>query len=162
MGFGGTDAPKVPPASIHLYGYKQAADDIAELARQLGAKQIILGGHDWGGMVVWRTAAWHPELISHLFVVCTPYQRPMKNYISTESLVNGPAPQFGYQLHLASPEVEARITSKEVIRQFLNGMYGARGPNGEAAFSPEKGVLFENLAKVGKTKLLSDRVCERI
>jgi pimeloyl-ACP methyl ester carboxylesterase len=37
----------VPPSSISLYGFKRAADDIAELARQLGAKQIILGGHDW-------------------------------------------------------------------------------------------------------------------
>ena len=26
---------------------KRAADDIAELARQLGAPKIILGGHDW-------------------------------------------------------------------------------------------------------------------
>lgn len=41
------DAPKVPPNSISLYGFKQAALDIKELARQLGAKQIILGGHDW-------------------------------------------------------------------------------------------------------------------
>jgi pimeloyl-ACP methyl ester carboxylesterase len=26
---------------------KRAADDIAELARQLGVKRIVLGGHDW-------------------------------------------------------------------------------------------------------------------
>lgn len=30
-----------------LYGHKRAADDIKELAKQLGASQIILGGHDW-------------------------------------------------------------------------------------------------------------------
>lgn len=64
MGFGGTvganckeawenhvhrdqDAPRVPPESLSLYGLKRAADDIKELARQLGATQIILGGHDW-------------------------------------------------------------------------------------------------------------------
>jgi pimeloyl-ACP methyl ester carboxylesterase len=41
------DAPKVPPASIRQYGMKRAADDIAELARQLGAPKIVLGGHDW-------------------------------------------------------------------------------------------------------------------
>jgi soluble epoxide hydrolase / lipid-phosphate phosphatase len=47
MGYGSTDAPRVPPNSIHLYGFKRASDDIAELARQLGAKTIVLGGHDW-------------------------------------------------------------------------------------------------------------------
>jgi pimeloyl-ACP methyl ester carboxylesterase len=41
------DAPKVPPNPIQLYGMKRAADDIAELARQLDVKRIVLGGHDW-------------------------------------------------------------------------------------------------------------------
>jgi len=36
-------------------------------------------------------------------------------------------------------------------------MYGARGPNGETTFSPEKGILFENLPKVGTTKLMSKK-----
>jgi soluble epoxide hydrolase/lipid-phosphate phosphatase len=108
-------------------------------------------------MIVWRTANWYPNLISHLFAVCTPYQAPSKQYVSTEMLVNGPVPQFGYQLHLASGEVEPKISSPEQIRQFLNGMYGARGPSGETTFSPEKGIIFENLPKVGKTKLMSDK-----
>jgi len=47
MGFGQTDAPSVPPESIAYYSFKRAAEDINELARQLGAPQIILGGHDW-------------------------------------------------------------------------------------------------------------------
>jgi len=76
--------------------------------------------------------------------------------------VNGPVPQFGYQLHLASGEVEKHINSKESIRQFLHGMYGARGPKGETTFIPEKGVIFENLPKTGKSRLMSDKVCSRI
>lgn len=51
MGFGRTDAPPVsPPPSnegIEYYSFKRAAEDIKELARQLGTEQIILGGHDW-------------------------------------------------------------------------------------------------------------------
>lgn len=77
-------------------------------------------------------------------------------YQSTEDLVKGPVPQFGYQLHLASPEVEGRIKTREDMRRFLSGMYGARGPNRESIFTPERGILFENLSKVGKTRLLND------
>lgn len=47
MGYGQTDSPKVTEETMYLYGFKQASDDIAELARQLDAPQIILGGHDW-------------------------------------------------------------------------------------------------------------------
>ena len=41
------DAPDVPPESLSYYGLKRAADDIKELAKQLGLLRIILGGHDW-------------------------------------------------------------------------------------------------------------------
>ncbi|KAF2180710.1 alpha/beta-hydrolase [Zopfia rhizophila CBS 207.26] len=157
MGFGGTDAPKVPPNPINLYGLKRASDDIAELAKQLGAEKIILGGHDWGGFVVWRAAQWHPELVSHIFSVCTPYTAPHREYHSLEEIAKGPLPQFAYQIHLASGEVEKSVNSKETIRQFLKGMYGGTGPNGEYVFDPEKGVLAENLLKVGDSKILNGK-----
>jgi soluble epoxide hydrolase / lipid-phosphate phosphatase len=112
-------------------------------------------------MVVWRAVLFHPELVSHVFSVCSPYDTPKTRYMSTEALVKGPAPQFGYQLHLESGEVEKRITSKQDIRQFLSGMYGGRGPNRELLFSPEKGILFENLAKIGPSPLITDKVCLR-
>ena len=110
-------------------------------------------------MVVWRCALWHPELISNVFVVCTPYTAPSETYISTLDLVKGPLPQFGYQIHLASPEVENNVTTKEQIRQFLNGMYGGRTPKGKAMLSPENGVLFEQLPMMGQSKLINERVC---
>jgi soluble epoxide hydrolase / lipid-phosphate phosphatase len=109
-------------------------------------------------MVVWRTVLWHPELVSHVFSVCTPYDRPNKTFISTEDLVNGPVPQFGYQLQLASGEVEKRIQSRDNIRQFIQGLFGGRGPNKELIFSPFKGILFENLGKIGEARFLTEKV----
>jgi pimeloyl-ACP methyl ester carboxylesterase len=102
-------------------------------------------------------AQWYPDLVTHVIVVCTSYARPQKEYISVEQqIASGRMPQFGYQLHLASHEVEHRIKSEEDIRKFLHGMYGALGPHHETIFSPVKGVLFENLDKVGRTRLLTD------
>ena len=107
-----------------------------------------------GGLIIFR----HPDLVTHVFSVCTPYVEPHRDYYSTEDLVKGPLPHFGYQLHLAGPEVEAALQSEEQIRQFLNGMYGGKGPNGELAFDSVKGVLIENLPKLGKGRLFSDKV----
>jgi hypothetical protein len=42
-------AQDAPPFTLKDYSYRRAADDIAELARQLGLSSIILGGHDWRG-----------------------------------------------------------------------------------------------------------------
>jgi hypothetical protein len=40
-------AQDTPRFMLKDYSYRRAADDIAELARQLGVSSIILGGHDW-------------------------------------------------------------------------------------------------------------------
>lgn len=157
IGFGGTDAPTVPRASLFLYGHKRAADDFAELARQLGLDRIIIGGHDWGGSVVYRFAMWYPNLVSHVFSVCTPFNPPSVNYVHLQQVAEI-APQFGYQLQLAGPTVEAAIQSKDQIRQFLHGMYGARTSDGTASFTPRKGVRFDILPKLGKSPLVSDEV----
>lgn len=49
MGYGGTDAPRVPPESIENYSYKRIAEDINQLAGEFDCKTIIVGGHDWVG-----------------------------------------------------------------------------------------------------------------
>ncbi|MCJ1400949.1 hypothetical protein MMC11_004160 [Xylographa trunciseda] len=82
---------------------------------------------------------------------------PSKRYVSLEDAVKTVLPQFGYQIHLGSGEVEKAIVSKAQIRQFLNGLYGGQGPNGEIAFSAEKGVIFDSLSKLGPSPLLSER-----
>jgi hypothetical protein len=109
---------------------------------------------------VWRAAQWYPDLITHVFSVCTPYTAPQKVYFSTEDLVKGQLPQFGYQLHLASGEVEKSVKDEQSIRQFLRGLYGARGPNGELVFDPEKGILAENLSVIGESRILNGKVSD--
>jgi hypothetical protein len=135
-----------------------------------------------GGFVVWRAAQWYPDLVSHVFSVCStsppfffppipvafplltptapaaPYTPPHAQYFSTEQLAAGPLPQFKYQVHLASGEVEKSVHDAASIRQFLKGVYGARGPEGELVFDPEKGVLVENLGKVGESRILNGEV----
>lgn len=32
---------------MSLYGLKRASNDIAEIAKEIAAEKIILGGHDW-------------------------------------------------------------------------------------------------------------------
>lgn len=108
---------------------------------------------------MYRVALWHPELVSVLFSVCTPYWEPTKeNFITLDQLVKHLLPNFGYQLHLSSGEVEKVIESKDKIKEFLNGMYGGKGPDGKVGFSPYTGILFDNLPKLAANPLLSAKV----
>ena len=75
-----------------------------------------------------------------------------------ETLIETNLPNFRYQLQFRSGEVEENIISKEQIRQFLNGLYGGKGPAGETGFSVEEGVQFKNLPSLGPTPLMSSRV----
>ncbi len=135
---------------------KNISDDLAALAAHVAGecKPIILGGHDWGGAVVWRFALWHPELLQGVFSVCTPYTPPRAHYVSLDALVQI-LPNFKYQLQLAGPEVEAGVVGKEKLRAFLNSLYYGRGPNGERGFTISEGVVFANLDKIGQSPLLS-------
>jgi pimeloyl-ACP methyl ester carboxylesterase len=157
IGFGGSDAPRVPPAPLNVYGHKRMSAVIAGLARQLGARTIVLGGHDWGGSVVPRCVQYQPGLVSHVFTVCTPYAPPRAQYYDLDATVQA-LPVFGYQKHLAGPDVEAGVTSRAELRGFFNALFGGRTPEGEYGFDPYTGVRLDLLLKLQKTPILSEEV----
>lgn len=111
-----------------------------------------------GAALAYRIALWHPELVSHLFTVCVPYARPMKENISLEDLVRNAAPHFAYQLQFKSGQLEKVIQSKIEIRQFLLALYGGRTEGREPGFHAHKGVLVEKIGGLKPSRLLSEEV----
>ncbi|KAM0326088.1 hypothetical protein ACHAQA_006681 [Verticillium albo-atrum] len=51
------------------WSHKAMSDDIAALCTAVWSPEtsIVLGGHDWGGALVWRVAPWHPQLLLGVF-----------------------------------------------------------------------------------------------
>lgn len=158
LGYGHSSAPQ----DLASYSLKSMSSDMIALANHvLGSEEepIILGGHDWGGALVWRLALWYPDRIRAVFSVCTPYSPPSKAYLSPEQVVQR-LPNFTYQLQLIGPDVEAKIKGEEVTRQFFNGIFGGRTPDGGGILVPSKGIIFDRLDKVGKTPLLTPEEVE--
>lgn len=159
LGYGRSDAPGTH--QISAYTYKRIAEDIATLCAQHSISEIILGGHDWGGSIVYRVAQLKPQLVKSVFSICTPYQMPRPRYMPLKQMVETLVPNFGYQLHFVSGEIEEAVQSPQDIRNFLNGMYGARtvepdGSRGKVLWDAAKGVALNELSRMGKTKLLND------
>ena len=152
LGYGRTDSP----SDLAAFSHKSMAADLAALAEHVApGERVFLGGHDWGGSLAWRAALWHPGLFRGVFVVCTPFRPPEKAYVDVETL-GKIVPSFRYQAQLAGPDVEREIAGEARLRQFLNGVYGGRGPAGELAFDVSRGVLFDNLPSMGPSPLLDE------
>ncbi|KAI1918281.1 hypothetical protein LOZ39_002433 [Ophidiomyces ophidiicola] len=151
-----TEAPEFSEESAPRYAFKQCAQDMKELARQLGTSQIILGGHDWGGFVVYRIALHCPGFVTHIFSVCTPYGPPHREYVPLDKLVATRIPFFGYQLQFVSGELEKKIKTKNDIRQFLIALFGGRTPEGEIGFDVTKGALLDKVPNLRPSRLLSE------
>ena len=108
---------------------------------------------------MYRFALWHPDLVTHVFSVCTPYTAPSAHYIALEDVVKQ-LPQFGYQIHLASGDVEQHIQTPEQIRQFLHGMYGGKTADGKRCFDPRTGVIFDALPGMQRSPLYTDEMMD--
>ncbi|KAI1934019.1 hypothetical protein LOZ58_005931 [Ophidiomyces ophidiicola] len=156
LGYGRTEAPEFSEESAPRYAFKQCAEDMKELARQLGTSQIILGGHDWGGFVVYRIALHCPGFVTHIFSVCTPYGPPHREYVPLDKLVATRIPFFGYQLQFVSGELEKKIKTKNDIRQFLIALFGGRTPEGEIGFDVTKGAFLDKVPNLRPSRLLSE------
>ncbi|KAK3063974.1 hypothetical protein LTR53_018684, partial [Teratosphaeriaceae sp. CCFEE 6253] len=147
MGYGETGTS----TNLQDFTYKTHADAIAGIAKAIGVSRIIIAGHDWGGMVVYRAAQWYPDLITHVCSVATPYMAVYDKFTTTEDLVKGPLPKFGYQLQCGSEDhkVEKVVQGETRMRRFLTGMYGGRARSGRIAMVPETGVDLEMMADEG-------------
>lgn len=130
--------------------FKRASDDIAALASHLGVSRIILGGHDWGGAVVYRAALWHPDLVAAFFVISTPFAAPRVTYVDQATAL----PTLHYQLQFRTDAIQDYIGPADAqnatrVRQVLNTMYDAKLPGGESAFnSTGDGISLELLDEV--------------
>ncbi|EEP80039.1 predicted protein [Uncinocarpus reesii 1704] len=143
-------------------GLRVVAPDCLGYGRTLGTSKIILGGHDWGGFVVYRIALHCPDFVTHIFSVCTPYGPPHREFVPLDELVTTRLPFFGYQLQFVSGEVEKAIKTEKDIRQFLIALFGGRTPTGEFGFDVKKGVLLDKLADLQPSWLLSEKVIKAV
>ncbi|KAL8295026.1 hypothetical protein RB601_001275 [Gaeumannomyces tritici] len=157
LGYGGTDAPD----AVEAYGSKGMSDDLAALldADFPTEPRVVIGGHDWGGMLVWRFAEHHPDRVLGVFSVCTPYVPPQGEFYDL-SQVTQVLPNFRYQLQFAGDEVVKRTAEggKPAVRQFLNCLWGGRPKEGSDGkpFSVDTGVPFGHIADLETSRLLSD------
>jgi pimeloyl-ACP methyl ester carboxylesterase len=68
-GYNESDAP----TGVRNYRATVLVNDVAALIREVAGKPACVVGHDWGGVLAWKLAAVHPELVQKLAILNTPH-----------------------------------------------------------------------------------------
>jgi pimeloyl-ACP methyl ester carboxylesterase len=61
------------PEGVGAYEIETLARDVADLIRALGREKAVVVGHDWGAVVAWAFAMYHPELLDRLAILNVPH-----------------------------------------------------------------------------------------
>jgi pimeloyl-ACP methyl ester carboxylesterase len=124
-------SPGARPVGVGSYHITHLVDDVLGLADELGSHEFHLVGHDWGALVAWAVAAWHPDRVRTLTIVSVPHpqpfaaarasdpdQRTRSEYIATFREPDAPEHRFlddaAAILQLAVSEAGAEIAAEHV------------------------------------------------
>jgi len=69
-GYGDTE-PK--PQAISAYVVDRLMEDVAALIDASGARQVVLIGHDWGGIIAWTFATYRVRQLERLVIMNVPH-----------------------------------------------------------------------------------------
>lgn len=69
------------PEKVSDYRMDHLVEDIAGLIKASGKEKVFLVGHDWGGIVAWRVAREHPDLLHKLVILNAPHGAAMSRQI---------------------------------------------------------------------------------
>lgn len=66
-------SPGARPSEVDDYGIDKLAADVIAVAGATGIDGFDVVGHDWGAIVAWVLAAWHPGLVRTVTAVSVPH-----------------------------------------------------------------------------------------
>jgi pimeloyl-ACP methyl ester carboxylesterase len=61
-----------PMAAPH-YGVRIIVEDLRNLVEHLGGEPVFVVGEDWGGLIAWAFALYHPHIVKKLIILSSPH-----------------------------------------------------------------------------------------
>ena len=120
-GYGSSSAP----TDIAAYRSDHLSSDLVALLDDVGVDTATFVGHDWGSLVVWDLARFHPERVNGLINVSVPYtpwpMRPTDLFRATYG------DRFFYMLYFQLPELAEKELDVDVARSLRAIIWGGSG-----------------------------------
>ncbi|RSN70152.1 MULTISPECIES: alpha/beta fold hydrolase [Actinomadura] len=123
-GYGGSDKPP------RGYDLVTLAGDAAGLVRALGEANAIVVGHDWGGLLAWTMAVYHPKIVQRLAVAGAPHPLRLRRSLRESPREQGWAARhsFGFQLPVL-PERRLVRDDAALVGRLLHEWSGPNWPD---------------------------------
>jgi pimeloyl-ACP methyl ester carboxylesterase len=77
-GYGASDKPP------RGYDPFTLAADVAGMVRALGEHDAVIVGHDWGGLLAWTVATFHPRVVRRLAVLSMPHPIRLRTMLAAD------------------------------------------------------------------------------
>jgi pimeloyl-ACP methyl ester carboxylesterase len=72
------------PPGVWAYRIDALLGDVIGLIAHAGAERAVIAGHDWGGVLAWHLAMYHPQVVEKLIILNAPhpaaYRREMRSW----------------------------------------------------------------------------------
>ena len=91
-------SPMSRPRGRARYSLRETTADVLALLDAAGLESAHVVGHDWGGMVAWALAAWHPDRVRTVTVLSVPHPRAMLKAMVTSDQALRSYYMFVFQL----------------------------------------------------------------
>jgi pimeloyl-ACP methyl ester carboxylesterase len=107
------------PVGSGSYALALLAGDVRDLIAERGGQAgALLAGHDWGGLVAWATAAYHPASVRRLAILNMPHPQRMLEGLRTGRQLRKSWYILSFQLP-SVPERLLRLRRFEALRRPL-------------------------------------------
>jgi pimeloyl-ACP methyl ester carboxylesterase len=113
-------SPMARPRGRGRYRLRETTADVLALMDAAGLESAHVVGHDWGGMVAWALAAWHPDRVRTLSVLSVPHPAAMAKAMVTSDQALRSYYMFAFQLPLL-PERLLLSGGGTPLRRMLRG-----------------------------------------
>jgi pimeloyl-ACP methyl ester carboxylesterase len=113
------------PHQIEAYRSDRIANDLVALIDDVGARDAVFVGHDWGALVVWDLARFHPTRVRgvvNVSVPYTPWPAP-----PTELFRTTYGDRFFYMLHFQRVGLAESELDTDVERSLRTILWAASG-----------------------------------
>lgn len=124
-GYGASDKP---PRGYDMY---TLSSDVAGLVRALGARDAMVVGHDWGGMLAWTVATLHPRLVSKLAIVAMPHPLRLRGALLHDARQRRASRYIGFFQLPRAPEAKIKRHDGAYVGELLHRWGGPGFPDAE-------------------------------
>jgi len=124
-GYGASDKP---PRGYDAY---TLSSDVAGMIRALGARDAVVVGQDWGGVLAWTVATLHPRVVRKLVVVSMPHPLRLRRAVATDRRQLSASSYIGFFQLPRAPEAKLRRDGGAYVGDLLRRWGGPGFPDAE-------------------------------